>query len=248
MKDSKVRTLIIDDEELARQILKSYSKKIIDLEIIGECANGFEGVKVISVQKPDLIFLDIQMPKLTGFEMLELIDESPAVIFTTAYDEYALKAFEVSAVDYLLKPFSQERFEEAVLKAIARIRTNSEREKPGSQIEYRTSERLHRLVVKHRNNILIIPVEDILYFEAQDDFVNIVTSEGKYLKQKRMKELEETLPNESFIRIHRSYIINLEFLKQVELLEKESYLAILKNGEKLPISRNGYSTLKEKIR
>ena len=243
----KINTLIIDDEKLAREITKRYLAKHENINIVGECQNGFEAVKAIAELKPDLIFLDIQMPKINGFELLELIDEPPAIIFSTAFDQYALKAFEVNAIDYLLKPFSQERFDAALEKAISRISYalneqndySALKENYDEEIEY-----LNRIVVKKGSDIVIINVEKILYLEAQDDYVSIVTENGKFLKQKTMKYYEEKLPQENFIRIHRSNIINLNFMKKIEPMEKDNYAAVMQNNELLQISRSGYQKLK----
>lgn len=243
----KINCLIIDDEKLAREITKRYLAKHENINILGECQNGFEAVKSIAELKPDLIFLDIQMPKINGFELLELIDEPPAIIFSTAFDQYALKAFEVNAIDYLLKPFSQERFDTALEKAISRISYSvNERndyaalkENYDEEIEY-----LNRIVVKKGNDIVIINVEKILYLEAQDDYVSIVTENGKFLKQKTMKYYEDKLPQDHFIRIHRSNIINLNYMKKIEPMEKENYAAVMSNSEILQISRSGYQKLK----
>jgi len=242
----KLRTLIIDDEKLARDIVKKYASKIDSLEIINECGNGFDGIKAINSEKPDLIFLDIQMPKLNGFEMLELIEEKPKIIFTTAFDQYALKAFDVNAIDYLLKPFSEERFGEAVNKVLKeQVSLSKEKVKKlqshlEDEVEY-----LDRVIVKQNQKINIIPIEKVIYFEAQDDYVMIHTEEGKFLKQKTMKYFEDHLDPKDFIRIHRSFIINISRIKEIELFDKDSYKAVLKNDTKLSVSRSGYSKLKE---
>jgi len=243
----KIKVLIIDDEKLAREIIKKYLAKSDNIEIIGECQNGFEALKVVSELKPDLIFLDIQMPKINGFELLELLDNPPAIIFSTAFDEYALKAFEVNAIDYLLKPYSSERFDAALEKAISRISysVNSKPDYSGLKENYENEiEYLNRVVVKKGNDIVIIGVEKIKYLEAQDDYVAVVTDSGKFLKQKTMKYYESKLPQENFVRIHRSYIINLNYMKKIEPMEKENYTAVMVDDEKLPISRSGYQKLK----
>ncbi len=248
MTNNKLKAIIIDDEKLARDLIRNYLQQFDSIQIIDECENGFEGIKSINENSPDLIFLDIQMPKLNGFEMLELIEENYNIIFTTAYDQYALKAFDVNAIDYLLKPFSRDRFKEAVNKVIEKINNSSE---PSTQSQLpeliSTEEKLKRIVVKKNNKIVILPVDKIKYLEAQDDYVNIVTQEGSFLKQNRMKYYEEHLPN-SFIRIHRSYIANLNEIKEIALLEKDSHIVILKSGERLSVSKSGYKLLKEIIR
>lgn len=243
-----VRVVIIDDETLAREIIKSYLKKFENVELLTECSNGFEGIKQINELKPDLIFLDIQMPKLTGFEMLEILEEPPVIIFTTAFDQYALKAFDVNATDYLLKPFSEERFAEAFNKAIKLI-TNSSPTKQKLDGLVKTIERrdefLDRVVIKHGQKIIIIATEEIRYIEAQDDYTMLFTGKGNFLKQKTMKYFEENLNSAEFIRIHRSYFVKLSAIKQIELFEKESYRVLLQDGIKLPVSKSGYQNLKE---
>ena len=245
-----MKAIIVDDEKLARDLVRNFLQSFDNIEIVDECVNGFEGIKSINEHNPDLIFLDIQMPKLNGFEMLELLDNYHNIIFTTAYDQYALKAFEVNAVDYLLKPFSRERFAEAVNKVIDKIggSDNSTHNNILKQSDFiQTDEKLNRIVVKKANKIVVLPIDLIKYLEAQDDYVNIISSEGSFLKQNRMKYYEEHLPN-SFIRIHRSFIVNLSEIKEIGLLEKDSHIVVLKSGEKLPVSKSGYIRLKEIIR
>lgn len=247
----KVKALIIDDEQLARDIIKAYLKKFDSIELIGEASNGFDGIKLMNEMNPELIFLDIQMPKLTGFEMLELIENPPVMIFTTAYDQYALKAFEVNATDYLLKPFSEERFTEAVGKAFKLLANKSESHKKFNQLIRsieKQPEYLERIVVKNNQKIILIPVDEISHIEAQDDYTMIHSTKGNFLKQKTMKYFEDNLDPKSFIRIHRSYIVKLASIKQIELLEKESYYVHLHDGKKLPVSKSGYQNLKEIIK
>lgn len=243
-----IRTIIIDDEQLGRDLIKAYLKKHENYEIVSECNNGFDGIKQINELRPDLIFLDIQMPKLTGFEMLELIESPPVIIFTTAYDQYALKAFDVNATDYLLKPFSEERFNDALAKAEKLLTDKSLSDSKFVELlkssDNRT-EALERIVVKNHQKITLVPVEEIKYIEAQDDYTMLYTLKGNFLKQKTMKYFEENLNPKDFIRIHRSYIVRLEIIKQIELLEKESYQVILADGKKLPVSKTGYSKLKD---
>jgi two-component system, LytTR family, response regulator len=244
----KITALIIDDETLAREIIKKYLSQINEIEIIGESGNGFDAVKKINMLNPQLIFLDIQMPKITGFEMLELLDNPPVIIFTTAYDHYAIKAFEVNAADYLLKPFSEERFKEAVSKAVEKINKNeSKLPVVDNLIKHKESslEIIERVVVKTGSKITVIPVDEIKYIEAKDDYVMIHSAGGNFLKQKTMKYFEEHLPPSGFVRIHRSYIASIKEIKNIELLEKESYIATLSNMDKLPVSKNGYDKLKE---
>ncbi len=249
--NKKIKVIIIDDEKLAREIISSYLKKFDNVELVAECSDGFEGIKQINELKPDLIFLDIQMPKLTGFEMLEILEEPPVIIFTTAFDQYALKAFEVNATDYLLKPFSEIRFSEALNKAIKLI-TNIppiQQELNGlvKSVEKR-NEFLDRVIIKSGQKIQIIPIEAVHYIEAQDDYTMLYTEKGNFLKQKTMKYFEENLDPKNFPRIHRSYIVKLSLIKQIELLEKESYQVLLNDGKKLPVSKSGYQNLKEIIK
>lgn len=246
--NNKITVLIIDDEKLARDIIKKYLEQNEEVKILGECTNGFEGIKSINELEPDLIFLDIQMPKINGFEMLELLDYQPEIIFTTAFDQYAIKAFEVNATDYLLKPFSKERFDEALQKTIKKLNNSSPQKTDYEKLLTKinsTKEFLDRIVVKTFQKIVIIPVDKINYIEAQDDYVMIYTEFGKFLKQQKMKFYEEHLNVNEFIRVHRSYIINVNKVKQIELFEKESYKITLNNGDKIPVSKNGYVKLKE---
>jgi two-component system, LytTR family, response regulator len=240
------KVIIIDDEPLARSIVKEYLRHHPNLELADECNDGFEGLKAIQAHQPDLIFLDIQMPKINGFEMLELIEQPPAVIFTTAFDEYALKAFETHAIDYLLKPFSQERFDKAVQKwmeqkSISPAATNHELLETAAQSPAQSQ----RIVVKNGSKIKIIPVQEILFLEAADDYVKIHTKEGYYLKNKTMIHFEKVLDAEHFVRSHRSYIVNIQQITRIDPYEKDNHVAILKNGTKVPVSRNGYGKLRE---
>ena len=245
---NKIKAVIIDDEILGRNIIKNYLSNFEGIELAAECANGFEGIKAISDFKPDLIFLDIQMPKINGFEMLEIIEQPPIIIFTTAFDQYALKAFEVNATDYLLKPFSLDRFKEAVNKALKQIEKKEPFTGKADALVKTHDERegwLDRVVVKNNQKITIIPADEIIYLESQDDYVMIHTPQGRHLKQKTMKFFEEHLNPKEFVRIHRTHIVKLKSIKQIELFEKESYRVILHNGEKLMASKSGYQKLKE---
>ncbi|MGV3538588.1 MAG: LytR/AlgR family response regulator transcription factor [Rufibacter sp.] len=241
-----IKCLVIDDEPLARSIVCDYLLKYPEVKLMQECGNGFEGVKAIMQHQPDLIFLDIQMPKINGFEMLELVDQVPGVIFTTAFDEYAIKAFETNAVDYLLKPFTQERFDAAMKKWLQKqtqpqkeVKANVLEEVPAKQPEEQV-----RVVVKVNNDIRIIPVQDILYLEAYDDYVKIHTGNGCFLKKKTMGYYEKTLEEKQFVRVHRSFMIALSQLTRIEPLEKETHVALLKNGTRIPLSKSGYGRLK----
>jgi len=247
---NKIRTIIIDDEQLARSITNSYLSKHPEIEIVAECSNGFDAIKKINEEKPDLIFLDIQMPKINGFEMLELLEDPPAIIFTTAYDQFAIKAFEVSAVDYLLKPFSEERFNEALKKSYAYIQDKFQQDSAIKNIIKQNDERiefLERVVIKEGAKISILPVESIKWIEAQDDYVMINSEKGRFLKKKTMRYFENHLNENMFIRIHRSYIINADYIQHLEQKGKESYRLILKNGRELPVSKTGLTKLKNTL-
>lgn len=244
----KIKALIIEDEELGRELIKNYLKNNKNIEIIAACENGFEGIKAIQELNPDLVFLDIQMPKLNGFEMLEILDDKPEIIFTTAYNQYAIRAFELNAIDYLLKPFSKERLLESLDKALQRINSNESPAKIINKlVQAPPDEPIERIVVKSNNKIHVIPVNDIRYLEAQDDYVMIYTTEGKHLKQATMKYFEQYLNPKDFMRVHRSYIIRLDQVEQLEPYFKGSYVAKLKNGPKVKISKNGFKNLKEKL-
>lgn len=241
-----IRAIIIDDEPLARSLVKDYLKSHPDVTVVAECGDGFEGVKAIGQHKPDLLLLDIQMPKINGFEMLELLDAPPAVIFTTAFDEYALQAFERHAVDYLLKPYSQERFDKALEKWKGQ-RVESNRNTESLLTEHTPPEEINRIVVKKGNNIVIVPVPGIHYLEAYDDYVKIHTRDGFYLKKKTMAHYERLLVAAQFVRVHRSYLINLQELTRIEPLEKDTHIALLKSGARIPLSQVGYQKLREAL-
>jgi two-component system, LytTR family, response regulator len=245
----KMKAIIIEDEFLARELIKNYLKDRADIEIIGECENGFEGIKAISELKPDLIFLDIQMPKLNGFEMLELVDNPPEIIFITAHNDYAIRAFEMNAVDYLLKPYSQDRLVAAVQKAILKITTgtNDHGKKLNQLSQHPLSEKLERIVVKTGTKIKVIPVDKVIYLEAQDDYVMVYTQEGKYLKQGTMKYFEDHLDTSQFIRVHRSYIVRIDSVSQLEPYTKDNYILKLTNGSSVKVSRNGIKMLRDKL-
>jgi two-component system LytT family response regulator len=245
-----IRILIIDDEAPARDIIKHYLKEVDSIEVIAECADGFSGLKSISALKPDLVFLDIQMPRLTGIELVEVLTEKPEIIFTTAYDQFALRAFELNAVDYLMKPYEKRRFLGAVKKAIDKIRSGNGNKEPARELltkKPESSSPVNRVVVRKGNAISLIPVDHIRYVEAEDDYVMIYHSEGKALKQQTMKYYEENLSKADFVRVHRSYIVRVEEIKQIEPYGKDSHIAILHSGDKLPVSRAGYKQLKEEL-
>ncbi len=239
-----ISTILIDDEPLARTITREYLQHYPEISIVAECNDGFEGVKAIAQHKPDLIFLDIQMPKINGFEMLELLDPCPAVIFTTAFDEYAIKAFEAHAVDYLLKPYSRERFDKAMQKWFAQ-RHQAEPAVKTLIEDVRQPEERNRIVVRESGNIRIIPVHEIHYLEAYDDYVKIHTQKEMFLKKKTMSFYENSLDADQFIRIHRSYIIQLGQITRIEPLEKDSHVVLLKSGTRLPLSKSGYARLRK---
>jgi two-component system, LytTR family, response regulator len=239
-----MKCVIIDDEPLARSLVKEYLGSWKEIEVAAECNDGFEGVKAIMQHKPSLIFLDVQMPKISGFEMLELLDPAPPVIFTTAFDEYAIKAFESHAIDYLLKPFSKERFDNAVKKWLD---GKSKNESAGTSIQnelLKTGEETERIVIKINGEIRIVPAKEIFYIEAYDDYVKIFTKDDWFLKKKTMNYFEKTLDPKQFVRAHRSFILNLSQLTKIEPYEKEGHLVIMKNGAKIPVSRSGYQNLK----
>jgi len=252
--DRRLRVLIVDDEAPARALLREYLAAHPDLEVAGECANGFDAVKAIGESKPDLVFLDVQMPKLDGFEVLELIEDPPAVVFATAYDEYALKAFEVHAVDYLLKPYGRERLAEALarvrerLAATARegagaaplprgVRLAAAARPPGRHVE--------RLLVRDGARVHVVPVDRLDYLEAQDDYVAIHAEGRTWLKHESLADLAEGLDPGRFVRTHRSYVVNVERIERLELYAKDSRVALLRDGRQLPVSRAGYARLRE---
>jgi two-component system LytT family response regulator len=271
-----IKAIIIDDEPLARMIVQEYLQSYTGISVVQECGDGFEGIKAIQQHHPDLIFLDIQMPKINGFEMLELVEEPPAVIFTTAFDEYAIRAFENHAVDYLLKPFNKQRFDKAVRKwldqhtaAQAAASALSSANSPESGLApipadasgettaasgNKTRELLEtashspsqqqRVVVKTGGKIKIIPVEDIHYLEASDDYVKIHTHNGAFLKNKTMNYFEQVLDPSQFVRTHRSYILNVQQVTRIDPYEKDSHLCVLQSGASVPVSKSGYVKLK----
>ena len=245
-----MKIIIIDDEAPARELIRHYLKEYPDIEIAAEADNGFTAMKIIREENPQLIFLDVQMPKLTGFEMLELMDDPPAIIFSTAFDQYAIRAFELNAVDYLLKPYSKERFDAAMQKALARVQSGVPMQ-PELQMFKNTVApppgMLTRIAVKSRQQIHVIQVNDIDYIEADGDYVKLHTAKSAFLKEKTMKFFEENLPSQQFIRIHRSYIVNVNEVAKIELYEKDTYRVHLKSGELLKASSSGYKALKSAV-
>ncbi len=245
-----MRVLIVDDEMLARSILSEHLTQIPEIEIVGQAANGFEAVKLAEELRPELIFLDIQMPKLSGFEVLELLGpRAPAVIFVTAYDEFALRAFQVHAVDYLLKPVEAARLAEAMERAAERLRTRAPvaaadklaaaARPPGRPLE--------RILIREEGRVVVLPIDRIDFVEAQDDYLSFASGGKRHRKQQTLSELETQLDQARFVRIHRSFLLNVERLARIELFGKDSWLAILNDGAKLPVSRTGYTRLKELI-
>jgi two-component system, LytTR family, response regulator len=246
---TKIKVLIIDDEPPARDIIRHYLSGDLDIDLAGECENGFEAIKMINELKPDLIFLDVQMPKLTGFELLEILPDPPQIVFTTAYDEFAIKAFEMNAVDYLLKPFAKARLYQAIERARQRIESKTPVVQQGIE-ELRaklddSTEEIDRVVARLGSKIIVMPIEKIWYIEAQDDYVMVYSEQGNYLKEKTMKYFETHLAPKGFIRIHRSHLVNVTQILSVELYGKDTHLVMLKCGAKLKTSAEGYKRLRE---
>jgi two-component system LytT family response regulator len=241
-----INAIIIDDEPLARMIVKEYLAAHPDINLVRECGDGFEGVKAIMQEQPDLIFLDIQMPKINGFEMLELVENRPHVIFTTAFDEHAIRAFDNHAVDYLLKPFSKARFDKSI-QQFRMLHQQNKTAPTAALLETAASlpQQNARVVVKTGGKIKIIPTSTIHYLEAADDYVKIITNEGSFLKNNTMSRFETVLSPGEFVRVHRSYMIAVDQITRLEPYEKEGYLAILRSGAKVPVSKSGYLKLKK---
>ena len=239
-----LRIVIVDDEPLARAVLSEYLAAEAHVDVVAQCANGFEAVKAVSELTPDLLLLDVQMPKLDGFEVLDLVGRDVAVVFTTAYDQYALRAFEVHAVDYLLKPISAERLSEALARVRERLARGDRATSPSAMAAAKPQDgRAHRVLVRDGPRVHVIPVEKIDYVQAQDDYV-CFRSEGKdYLKEQTLAETEAALDPAVFVRIHRSYLLNIARLVRVDQDERENRIAILTDGRRLPVSRAGYARL-----
>lgn len=238
-----MRAIVVDDEELARHALRQMLAAHPEIEVVAECANGFEAVKAVSEMAPDLLFLDIQMPKLDGFEVLELLNPRPAVIFVTAYDQYAMRAFEVHAVDYLLKPVSAARLAAAIGQACDRTRKTQPPATELSAAARPPSEYLERIAVRDGTRVHIIPIAKLDYAEAQDDYVSLHSSGKQFLKQQTISNLESALDPARFVRIHRSYLVNLERVVKIEPFTKDSRVVVLADGAQLPVSRAGYARL-----
>jgi two-component system LytT family response regulator len=238
------KAIIIDDEPLARQLIKTFLQPYKELQVVAECGDGFEGFKTIQELQPDIIFLDVQMPRVNGFEMLELLDNPPSVIFTTAFDEYAVKAFDTHAVDYLLKPITKVRFDKAIQKWLQQA-ANRQTARTIPVLEENIYEGYqHRIVVKDNGLIRIIPAQDIFYIEAKDDYVKIYTKDGNYLKKSTLSHIEQTLDPQQFVRVHRSFLIPVSQLLRLEPYEKDSHIALLQCGAKVSVSKSGMSKLK----
>ena len=245
----QLRIVVVDDEALSRAVVREYADADPYLEIVADCANGFEAVKAVAELKPDLVLLDVQMPKLDGFEVLELLGRDQPVIFITAYDQYALKAFEVHAVDYLLKPFGAERFQEAIARARARLRAKTLLPVDAVDKIIRDAKPkagpAGRVLIRDGANVHVLPVDKIDYVEAQDDYVAFKSEGKQYLKDQTLSAVEETLDPSRFVRIHRSFILNIDRISKVELYAKDSRMAILRDGSRLPVSRAGYARLSQ---
>lgn len=243
-----LRIVIADDEDLARSLVREYLKDSLDLEIVAECRNGFEAVKAVTELKPDLLLLDIQMPRLDGFEVLELIERETNVIFITAYDQYAIRAFDVHAIDYLLKPFSAERLNEALDRAMKKIDRGEPTTTAALAAEARPpGTKADRILIRDGGDVHVVPMAKIDYVEAQDDYVCFRAEGKRYLKQQTLADVETALDPARFVRIHRSYILNVDRLAKLELYAKDSHAAILRDGTRLPVSRSGYSRLNTMI-
>jgi two-component system LytT family response regulator len=241
-----LRVIVVDDEALARTLLRELLAAHADIEIIAECGNGFEAVKVVTEKKPDLLLLDIQMPKLDGFDVLELIGAEVPVIFVTAYDQYAIKAFQVHAVDYLLKPFGAERLAEALARARVRIATREALPAKALVSEARAARSpLERILIRDKADVHVVPVAKIDYFESQDDYVSLKVGDKTLLKEQTLAELEQLLDPGRFVRIHRRYLLNVARLAKIEQSVTDSRVAVLQDGTEIPISRSGYAKLRE---
>ncbi len=242
----KWKALIVDDEELARKLLREMLASHPEIEIVAECGNGMEAVKALAEHQPELLFLDVQMPKLSGFDVLELVDPAGlAVIFVTAFDQYAMKAFDVHAVDYLLKPYSKERFEAALERAKSQKAEKAPDATALAATARPTGQFLDRIVVKDGTKVTLVPTAKLDYVEALDDYVSLATEGKKLLKQQTISSLQAALDPAVFVRIHRSFVVNFERVSRIEPYGKESKVAVLGNGVKLPVSRAGYERLKK---
>lgn len=248
-----MRVIIVDDELLARAVLREYLAQHADVQVVGECANGFEAVKAIAELAPDLVFLDIQMPKLDGFEVVELAGAKTQYVFVTAYDQFALRAFEVHALDYLLKPYSRERLEQALVHARGRVGSPKSFDAASNAVAaaHEAAQRrtpLERILIRDGARVQVIPAASIDYIEAQDDYVQVVAAGKAWLKSQRLSELEEQLDPGAFLRVHRSYIVSLAAIERIDAVGKDSHCAVLRGGARIPVSRSGYQKLRELMR
>ena len=249
-----MRVIIVDDEPLARAVLREHLNAHADVEIVGECANGFEAVKAIAELAPDLVFLDIQMPKLDGFEVVELAGAKTHYVFVTAYDQFALRAFDVHALDYLLKPFTRERLAQALVHVRERLAATASATPGDDAIRALVSDAqarhqpIERVLIRDGARVQVIPVARIDYVEAQDDYVAICSEGRRWLKNQRMAELESQLDPRAFLRVHRSYIVNLGAIARIEPTGKDGHCALLKSGARIPISRSGYQKVRDLLR
>ncbi len=241
-----IRAIIVDDEKPARDLVREHLSQRTDVQIVAECANGFEAVRSVSRFQPDVVFLDIQMPKLDGFEVIDLLDPKPLIVFVTAYDDYAVQAFEVHAVDYVLKPVNRERLDAVIDRLHERLRTHQHPDLGEVSRELRQPP-VRRIPVRDGDTVEVLPVARLEYVEAQDDYVMLVGDGKKLRKLQRLSELEELLPSEQFVRIHRSYIANIEKIEKLETYAKDSRVAIMRDGTRIPVSRSGYARLREKL-
>lgn len=245
---SILRTILIDDEPNARALLKIFCNSIPEIEVIAECEDGFSAAKQIQLLNPDLLFLDVQMPRLTGFEMLELIQNPPFVIFTTAYDEFALKAFEFNAIDYLLKPFSQERFQKSVVKVLEKFELKTNQDLKLTKINFdllRNEKSLNRVAVRVGNEIRVIAVDEIIRFEACDDYVIIHTKTEQFIKESTLKYFETHLSANEFVRVHRSHIVRIDQISKLDVYQKDGFQVVLKSGDSINVSKSGYKLIKD---
>jgi len=246
-----MRVIIVDDEALARAVLGEHLAAHADVEVVGECANGFEAVKAIAELAPDLVFLDIQMPKLDGFEVVELAGTKTHYVFVTAYDQFALRAFEVHAIDYLLKPFGRERFDAAVAHARAHLHGPDAQALALQAVVQEAAQRngpLSRVLIRDGARVHVVPAADIDYVEAQDDYIAICAGGKRWLKNQRLSELEGQLDPQAFLRVHRSYIVNVGAIARIEPLGRDSHCAVLRDGARIPVSRSGYARVRDLIR
>ena len=245
-----IRVVIADDEVLARQKLRQLLRVEQDIEIVGECATAGETIQLVRAAHPDLLFLDIRMPDMDGFDVLgaltsEQPDVIPQIIFTTAYDQYAVRAFEFNAIDYLLKPFTQERLCASIQRVRARL-SGADQNNGGRTIDSNGAPYKTRIVFKSRGRILFLPVDDIRWIGAEENYVRISTGNESHLLRETMARLETTLDPEVFLRVHRSAMVNLHYVKEVKSDAEGESVVILSSGERIPMSR-GYRTRVQKL-